>query len=80
MAERTQLLLSDRITGFWLVPEDERWNYSFMGPKFQADMNYAVVPGHPPPFFAPQHRPNHFRNVNADEGDIIGADREDAFD
>jgi pre-mRNA-processing factor 8 len=79
MAERTQLLLSDRITGFWLVPEDERWNYSFMGPNFKPDIGYAVVPGHPAPFFAPQHRPDHFRTVNPDEGDV-GADRDDAFD
>ena len=76
---RTPLLLSDRITGSWLVPEDERWNYSFMGPKFNREDSYSVVPGHPAPFFAPHHRPEHFRSINADEGDI-NADREDAFD
>jgi pre-mRNA-processing factor 8 len=79
MAERTQLLLSDRITGFWLVPEEERWNYSFMGALFDPTRPYSVMPGHPVPFFAPQHRPAHFRAINPDEGDI-GADREDAFD
>src|SRR5271155_3942202 len=42
MAERAQLLLSDRITGSWLVPEDERWNYSFMGGVFKLDINYSV--------------------------------------
>ena len=79
MAERTQLLLSDRITGFWLVPEDGRWNYSFMGASFRPQDPYTVVPGHPTPFFSPQHRPEHFRVIDRDEGDI-GADREDAFD
>jgi hypothetical protein len=37
------------------------------------------VPGHPVPFFAPIHRPDHFRSVNPDEGDVA-ADREDVFD
>ena len=74
MAERTPLLLSDRITGSWLVPEDERWNYSFMGTSFQ--------PEHLIPLFQVirrrslrlQHRPDHFRAVDPDEGDV-GADR-----
>jgi len=79
MAERMPLLLSDRITGSWLVPEDDRWNYSFMGAKFKREDSYSVVPGHPAPFFAPAHRPDHFRAVNPDEGDVA-ADREDAFD
>jgi len=78
MAERAQLLLSDRISGFWLVPEDNRWNWSFMGAKFDPTAKYIVGPGHPAPFFAPQHRPDHFRAINIDEGEVA-ADREDAF-
>jgi pre-mRNA-processing factor 8 len=34
MGEKCQLLLSDRIRGYFLVPESNAWNYSFMGSAF----------------------------------------------
>ena len=34
MGEKCQLLLSDKIRGFFLVPERGVWNYSFMGSSF----------------------------------------------
>ena len=34
MSEKCQLLLSDRIRGYFLVPEGNLWNYSFMGSSF----------------------------------------------
>ena len=34
MGEKRQLLLSDRIRGYFLVPEGGLWNYSFMGSSF----------------------------------------------
>ncbi|CAG8493846.1 8580_t:CDS:10, partial [Racocetra fulgida] len=32
-AEKVQMLLSDRFMGFFMVPENDIWNYSFMGPS-----------------------------------------------
>lgn len=34
MSEKCQLLLSDKIRGYFLVPEGNLWNYSFMGSSF----------------------------------------------
>ena len=34
MGEKAQLLLSDKIRGYFLVPEGGVWNYSFMGSAF----------------------------------------------
>lgn len=34
MGEKCQLLLSDKIRGYFLVPESNVWNYSFMGSSF----------------------------------------------
>ena len=34
MGEKCQLLLSDKIRGYFLVPEANVWNYSFMGSSF----------------------------------------------
>ncbi|KMU77491.1 pre-mRNA processing splicing factor 8 [Coccidioides immitis RMSCC 3703] len=34
--EKCQLLLSDRIRGYFLVPENNVWNYSFMGSSFSS--------------------------------------------
>lgn len=34
MGEKCQLLLSDKIRGYFLVPEGNLWNYSFMGSSF----------------------------------------------
>jgi pre-mRNA-processing factor 8 len=36
MGEKCQLLLSDKIRGYFLVPESNIWNYSFMGSSFSS--------------------------------------------
>merc|ERR1712093_57356 len=32
--EKKQLLLSDKIRGYFMVPENDVWNYAFMGASF----------------------------------------------
>ncbi|KAJ5338115.1 hypothetical protein N7452_004843 [Penicillium brevicompactum] len=39
MGEKCQLLLSDKIRGYFLVPEDDVWNYSFLGSSFGSAKN-----------------------------------------
>src|SRR5262249_54528116 len=34
--DKCQLLLSDKIRGYFLVPEDNVWNYSFLGSGFSS--------------------------------------------
>ena len=79
MGEKCQLLLSDKIRGFFLVPENNTWNYSFMGSAFGS---IEKKPVHvkidtPLPFYSDQHRPLHFQNFA--ELEDIWVDRSDNF-
>ena len=79
MGEKCQLLLSDKIRGFFLVPENNTWNYSFMGSVFGS---IEKKPVHvkidtPLPFYSDQHRPLHFQNFA--ELEDIWVDRSDNF-
>ncbi|EXX60267.1 Prp8p [Rhizophagus irregularis DAOM 197198w] len=77
-AEKVQMLLSDRFMGFFMVPENDIWNYSFMGPSHSANMKYTLKLDVPKEFYHELHRPQHFLNFSSMEEDIE-ADREDAF-
>jgi pre-mRNA-processing factor 8 len=79
MGEKCQLLLSDKIRGYFLVPENNTWNYSFMGSSFGS---IEKKPVHvkidtPLPFYSDQHRPLHFQNFA--EMEDLWLDREDVF-
>ena len=79
MGEKCQLLLSDKIRGYFLVPENNTWNYSFMGSAFGG---IEKKPVHvkidtPLPFYSDQHRPLHFQNFA--ELEDIWVDRDDSF-
>ncbi|RDA90429.1 hypothetical protein CP533_5239 [Ophiocordyceps camponoti-saundersi (nom. inval.)] len=64
MGEKRKLLLSPRFRGFFLVPDDGRWNYSFMGSAFAGMEKKAVHVklDTPVPFYSEQHRPVHFQS------------------
>ncbi|KAL9609088.1 MAG: hypothetical protein Q9167_006120 [Letrouitia subvulpina] len=87
MGVKTQLLLSDRIRGYFLVPDEYegRWNYSFLGASFSefekggaGGMKGRAVHvklDSPLGFYSEVHRPVHFLNFIAlEEGQ---ADRDD---
>ena len=79
MGEKTQLLLSDRIRGYFLVPEQNTWNYSFMGASFSGVEKKPVPVKMDVPigFYADVHRPLHFQNFA--ELEDIWIDRQDNF-
>jgi pre-mRNA-processing factor 8 len=79
MGEKCQLLLSDKIRGYFLVPENNSWNYSFMGSAFGTieKKPIHVKIDTPLPFYSDQHRPLHFQNFA--ELEDIWFDKEDAF-
>jgi len=77
--ENVSLLLSDRILGFFLVPQDGSWNYNFFGVKHQANMAYEMALGLPKPYYHEVHRPAHFLSFAGIEADEAGADVEDHF-
>ena len=74
MFEKQSLLLSDRLQGFFMVPDGGRsWNYNFRGIEHQTNMKYGLELGHPLEFYDEIHRPNHFLNFgdeNGAEGDV----------
>ncbi|KAF2404745.1 putative pre-mRNA splicing factor [Trichodelitschia bisporula] len=62
--EKCQLLLSDKVRGFFLVPESNVWNYSFMGSNFGSVEKKPIYVKIDTPlrFYDDQHRPLHFQN------------------
>ena len=76
--EKCQLLLSDRIRGYFLVPETDQWNYSFMGASFAGVEKRPVhcKIDQPRPFYDAMHRPVHFSSFAELE---VSFDREDMF-
>ena len=79
MGEKRKLLLSPKYKGFFLVPENGRWNYSFMGTDFAglSARSVHVKLDTPLPFYSDQHRPLHFQNFA--ELEDIWVDRSDNF-
>ena len=72
------MLLSDKFKGFFLVPDDEVWNYNFMGVKHSVGMDYSLMLGLPKEFYSEKHRPAHFLSFAAmEETEIPDADIED---
>ncbi|KAI8261493.1 Pre-mRNA-processing-splicing factor 8 [Colletotrichum sp. SAR 10_98] len=79
MGEKRKLLLSPRFRGFFLVPENGMWNYSFMGSAFAGmeKKSIHVKLDTPLPFYSDQHRPVHFHSFA--ELEDIWVDRQDNF-
>jgi pre-mRNA-processing factor 8 len=72
--ERVQMLLSDRFLGFFMVPDDDIWNYNFMGVKHSVGMEYGLKLGVPREFYNEVHRPGHFVTFTAmDEATLADA-------
>ena len=49
--ERVQMLLSDHFLGFYTTPEDDVWNYNFMGVRHSANMKYELKLANPKEFY-----------------------------
>ena len=45
--EKSQLLLSERFMGFFMIPDNMMWNYNFVGLGVVSNIKYAIVPGNP---------------------------------
>ncbi|KAF2465352.1 pre-mRNA processing splicing factor 8 [Lindgomyces ingoldianus] len=78
--EKCQLLLSDKIRGYFLIPENGAWNYSFMGSSFS---NVEKKPIHvrmdtPARFYDSIHRPLHYHTFA--ELEDVWVDRDNQFD
>jgi len=58
--EKVQMLLSDRFTGFYMVPDPGSWNYNFVGFRFSPTMKYSLALDVPKEFYHEIHRPSHY--------------------
>ncbi|KAK0546006.1 pre-mRNA-splicing factor 8 [Tilletia horrida] len=81
MAERVQMLLSDRILGTTLAPAEGAWNYGLsLSAQWTNTLRYSVTLDRPKSFWDEVHRPQNFLTfAQADDGDGEGADWQDNF-
>eukprot|EP00962_Isochrysis_galbana_P055579 scaffold27365_cov118-Isochrysis_galbana.AAC.2 len=78
--EKVQMLLSDHFLGFFMVPDNDVWNYNFMGVRHSTNMKYDLKLANPREFYHQIHRPSHFLNFSSlDEAAAEGVDRDDMF-
>ncbi|SBS81878.1 pre-mRNA splicing factor [Plasmodium malariae] len=78
--EQVQILLSNVFVGFFLIPDDNIWNYNLMGIKFNNNQKYSAHLDIPQSFYADIHRPNHFLQFSLlDQHDGDEADVETSF-
>lgn len=66
--QRSQIVLSNRIVGSFMVPDDGIWNYTFLGPIWNPKDSYGLKIDIPYPFYHDLHRPIHFATYNEIEG------------
>ena len=81
MADKAQLLLSDRILGTTLVPSDGPWNYGLsLSAQWTPGIKYNVQLSPPAAFWDEVHRPQNFLTfAGALPEDEEGADWQDAL-
>ena len=75
------MLLSDQFLGFFMVPDNEIWNYNYIGIQHVNALKYNLVLANPKEYYHEIHRPSHFLNFAKTpedlENDII--EREDNY-
>lgn len=74
--EKVQMLLSDRFHGFYMVPDENSWNYNFMGVKHTTSMKYDLTLGNPKEFYHEVHRRTHFLTFTDMEAEEAAYDEE----
>ncbi|KAI5957199.1 PRP8 [Candida jiufengensis] len=79
-SKKSQLIMSDKIVGNYMVPEDEIWNYFFMGTIFNVNDLYNLKIDLPLTFYDALHRPIHFTKFSQLEaGNEEEANQESVF-
>lgn len=77
--EKSKLILSNKIKGYFLVPEDGLWNYAFNGAAYTPNMKFDLKLDLPLPFYHELHRPVHFTSFSALEDTRLESNQEDVF-
>ncbi|RKP20381.1 PROCT-domain-containing protein, partial [Rozella allomycis CSF55] len=76
--EKSQMILSDRFFGYFMVPENGSWNYNFQGVNMSDKLTYSLKIDTPKDFYHESHRPFHFMNFT-DLQVAEAYDRDDYF-
>ena len=69
--EKVQMLLTEKFMGYFMVPDNEIWNYNFIGIQHASNMKYGIVLANPKDFYHEIHRPSHFMNFAKSPEDIM---------
>ncbi|AOA63379.1 U4/U6-U5 snRNP complex splicing factor [Komagataella phaffii CBS 7435] len=77
--EKSSVLLTDRIKGFFLVPSTNLWNFAFNGNAWTSSMEYTLKLDTPLPFYHELHRPIHFIEFTNIEEDYLDIKTDDVF-
>lgn len=56
--------------GFFMVPENQMWNYSFTGLGVVQNMKYGLILSTPKDFYHEIHRSSHFLSFNKMDDEI----------
>ncbi|KAG7660465.1 uncharacterized protein J8A68_006022 [[Candida] subhashii] len=79
-SKKAQLILSDKIMGTFMVPDDDIWNYFFIGAIFNPNELYDLKLDIPLTFYEELHRPIHFTGfTQLESNNEAEADQEDVF-
>lgn len=77
-------MLSDRFLGFFMIPDNQMWNYNFVGLGVVNSLKYALIPGNPKDFYHETHRPSHFlrfiRSTEEEQKQQEAIDKEDFYE
>jgi len=76
--EKVQMLLSDKFLGFFMVPEENSWNYNF-SVNHSANMKFALKLDTPKEYYHEAHRPLHFLNFSQMEDTAVEFDQDDLY-
>ncbi|KAL7718050.1 Pre-mRNA-processing-splicing factor [Entamoeba marina] len=83
LADEVQLIVSEKIMGFFCLPDRGSWNYSLDATKFSVNIGYDLMVGVPLEFYHEIHRKAHFlswaETEHDEENEIEQADVETLF-
>jgi pre-mRNA-processing factor 8 len=68
--ERVSLVLTNKFSGYFMIPEAGGWNYNFRNHAYGNSTNYALKIANPREFYHEVHRPSHFVDFSSIENEV----------
>ena len=67
VSKRVETALTNKYYVYFMISENERWNFSFSGSTISNDFKYNVILGNPKDYYNKIHRHTYFLNFNNKE-------------